>query len=1411
MKNKLFDTLKVLSKFSDSEINEILDATKDFSISNDDGNLNININLDHQLPLQLLLNINNFNNESKNIYLNPLISLEKVDLDDLKKCLYHFFNINKCQEILKIFNFINFEISSNNLIIYYHNEFQLNYLTNIREELFKYLNKQLKILTNDIKFILDEKSIEKIKNKIKLEQPIIFVEEQKSKDENLDCITPISDLSLQQGEAIIEGTIFNIHSIKTRNGFIYTYYVTDGNDSISVKKYYTSLQNVFPIKINDYVHLTIKLINDKYDNSSQISGDLKKYKILEKQKKEVNDPPRFELNVHTKMSSYDGLIDLDSLKDFLDENKFTHFAITDRYNVQNFPDVYKKFKNTSIQPIYGVEMEILPEKINAVLNPVNANLEESTYVVFDLETTGLYPFFNDIIEFGAIKIRNNTIVESVQFFIKPNDKLSPKISEITKIYESDLENACSQEEGLNKILNFIGDDILVAHNGIDFDFNFINTKLNQYNLPPLKNCLIDTLFISRSINEGFKSHSLEMISRKLKLSYDLDSAHRADYDAKLLSDVWLEFIKMLDEKNCHNINEINDFIQNKQLRFATRGSFVNVYVKNQEGIRDIYKLVSLSHTDHFSSRPTITWEILNEYHKNLLITNLPIENDVINCALTKTNNQLDEAISKYDFISICPPDGFYHEIKNDNISSEEFHIAINRIIDSANKQNKLVVASSNAYYLTENEKQFHNLYVNIPILNKRNHRFKNYGTGPKMHYRTTEQMLSEFSFLNDSQVINDVVINNPNKILELFNFPITPIKEKLYPPFIPGVNEKIREKVYSNAHKMYGDNLPEIVENRIKKELDSIISHGYAVVYWISYLLVKESIDDGYVVGSRGSVGSSIVATFLNITDVNPLPPHYLCTKCQFSNFEIDSSIEDGYDLPIIKCPKCGADMQGEGHNILFEVFLGFYGDKVPDIDLNFSGDYQNKAHEFIKSMFGKEYTYRAGTISTIAEKTSYANARSYFELIDKEKKYSEIERYATKCVDVKRTTGQHPGGIIVVPSDMTIFDFTPYNFPADDFEQNWYTTHFAFEHIHDNLLKFDILGHDNPTILKILKDLTNVDEKNIPHYDLRTISLFSSNEELNVKSSDILGETTGAYSIPEYGTKFVREMLRDTKPKTFADLIRISGLSHGTDVWIGNAKSLIDNGMGLNEIIACRDDIMSYLIKHNIEPKIAFNIMEDVRKGKKIKEEYNDLLLQNNVPQWYIDSCNKIKYMFPKAHATAYVMHAWKFAWYKLNYPLEYYSAYFTIRTDVFNLELLCTTLDQIRDEYNHINELIRKKEPVTTKQKDLLSIYEVAIEMYARGFKFKMIDVQKSDSRNFVIDYEDKALICPFRTIDGLGDSIANSIVEARKLKEFTNKIDFIERTKVSKQHIKKMEELEILDSLRDSAQINIFDIKF
>lgn len=1147
------------------------------------------------------------------------------------------------------------------------------------------------------------------------------------------------------------------------------------------------------------------------ESKNFLTGKLKKYEILPQLKIEPEkdlDNHRIELSLHTKMSTYDGLVNLDELKTKLTNLNHNYFAITDRYNVQNYPDVYKTFKGSNIKPIYGVEFEILPQMIPAVLNPIDENIEEAEYVIFDLETTGLYPIFNDIIEFGAVTIKGHNVISQTQFFIKPNTVLNEKISKLTNITEENLKDAVDQKEGLLKILDYIKGKVLVAHNGINFDFNFLNTKLKQYGLEPLSNCLIDTMVVSRGLNTDYKSHTLEVLAKKLKINYDSFSAHRADYDAMLLKNVWVEFINLLANKECTNIKKINDVIQCDRLRQTTHGNFVVAYAKNQLGIRNIYELVSLSHTKDFFARPTLTWEEITPFRDNLLLTNLCIESDISTASLSYSDEELNDLVKKYDFISICSPLGFHHEISNENITTQDYEIAIKRILSACKQEHVLPIAVSNTYYLEKTDKQFHDLYVAMPTLNKKPHRFFKYKTGPISYLRNTYEMIEEFNFLNDDSLVNDLVINNTHQIIKQIDFSLSPIRHELYPPKINGVNEKVKSTVYENAYKMYGKKLPQIVEERINKELDSIIGNGYAVVYWISHLLVQESINDGYVVGSRGSVGSSLVATLLEITDVNPLPPHYLCQKCGFSNFEV-SGVEDGYDLPPIDCPNCHHLMYGDGHNILFEVFLGFYGDKVPDIDLNFSGVYQNNAHNFIKKMFGADHTFRAGTISTIAEKTSFANTRNYFQATNKEMSPSEVERFAAKCVDVKRTTGQHPGGIIVVPEDMSIYDFTPYNFPADDTTQDWYTTHFAFEHIHDNLLKFDILGHDNPTILRILKDLTGVDEKDIPHYNLDTMSLFSSLVKLNINSQDMLNEPTGVLSIPEFGTKFVREMLTDTKPCTFADLIRISGLSHGTDVWLGNAKDLIKGGLNLSQIIACRDDIMTYLINRGIEPKIAFNIMEDVRKGKGIKPDNLIVLNQNNIPEWYINSCNKIKYMFPKAHATAYVMHAWKFAWYKLNYPLEYYASYFSIRPTAFNIKILCNGLDAIKGHYLEISQKIKQKKDISTKEKDLLPIYEVAIEMHLRGFKFKMIDINHSDADHFLIDKEEQALICPLVVLDGLGEAVASSIIDARSQRPFENLADLINRTKISKQHIELFSQLGITDHLEEFNQIKLFDI--
>lgn len=1419
---KLNNILGVLNFLSFDDINEITSCTASYEVEKAQ-KLIINLCLKKGLTLSTIHKIHKFNNESEKFNIFLKIDLSTLDKSILAIYINHF--LKKNPNLLKVWPLIAFSTNENSLEIKYHSDIQYKDWESIKDELLIFLKSEMFINIENINFTFDEDINTYQRKIISLEEESIreYKENLKSRvteknnqlykypSKMTDVRTWIKDLNFNDKGKVIIGQVFNIRITKLRNNmFLVTYYLSDETSSILVKEYIKTSNS--QIKIGDHVKMIIDVeITSNFDSHEYLFGKLKKWELLPEVTKafdEDYEKRRIEFNLHTKMSAYDGLIDLNELKQKLTLLKQTHFAITDRYNVQNYPDVAKTFKDSGITPIYGVELEKLPNTIQAVLNPINKNLYDCEYVVFDLETTGLHANFDDIIEFGAVKIKNGRVIDRKQFFIKPNCKLSDKISQLTNIYEADLEHAIDQKAGLEEILKYIGNDVLVAHNGINFDFNFLNVKLHQYGLPTLNNCLIDTMVISRAIND-YKGHTLEIIAKKSHLNYEVSAAHRADYDANLLADIWIKFIHSLVNLNCNNIENINSCIQCDKLRQATRGDFVVVYAKNQTGIKNIYQLVSQSHSTGFFNRPTITWSNLEEFRDNLLITNLAIESDVINLAIDGLEDELKSCLQKYDFISLCSDLGFHHEISNGNTTKFQYHEAIKKIINLANSLGKKVISVSNAYYLEPSDKKFHDLYVTMPTLNKKPHRFFKFKTGPIAFLRNTEQMLDEWSFLDDNELTKKIVVDNLHEIIQHIEQDISPIKKKLYPPKIKGVDDSVKTVVYKNAYERYGQNLPPIVEERIKKELDSIINHGYAVVYWISHLLVKESINDGYVVGSRGSVGSSLVATLLDITDVNPLPPHYLCKKCGYSDFDIASEIEDGYDLPPTTCPKCNTVMQGDGHNILFEVFLGFYGDKVPDIDLNFSGVYQNKAHNFIKKMFGANHTYRAGTISTIAEKTSYANTKNYFQEINKEMNPAEVELYAVKCVDVKRTTGQHPGGIIVVPDDMSIYDFTPYNYPADDKTQDWFTTHFAFEHIHDNLLKFDILGHDNPTVLRMLKDLTGIDEKDIPHHDAKTLSLFSSINELKIDEQKMIHEQTGAISIPEFGTKFVREMLVDTRPNSFADLIRISGLSHGTDVWLDNAKELIKTGLSLKQIIACRDDIMSYLIEHGVDAKTSFNIMEDVRKGKQIKPKDIETLQQHNIPEWYINSCNKIKYMFPKAHATAYVMHAWKFAWYKLNYPLEYYASYFSIRTTVFNVEKMCAGLDDIKKHYDEINERIKQKKETTTKEKDLLPIYEVAIEMHSRGYQFKTISINNSDATNFLIDYESKSLICPFKVLDGLGDSVASSIIEARKERNFSSKEDFISRTKVSKQHIQLMTKLKIIDDLNESNQIGLFEI--
>lgn len=1223
--------------------------------------------------------------------------------------------------------------------------------------------------------------------------------------------------------ANIIGQIFNIEikdtaKVKTYKFFINDYYSTFVikyvifKESVytnpNQKKLTNEVLNDF--KINDWILATVDIKSDKFEQ--EVFGAIKKIVLTKCPtnliRNDDEQEKRVELTAHSKMSSFDGIIEVDELAKKMKQYGYGCLPITDRYNIQAFPEIQKLAKKYNLKPIYGCEINILPTP-NCVINSKPIPLNNMSYIVFDLETTGLNPIYSDIIEFGAIKYVDGIQTDTIQFFIKPTKSISDFTTQLTGITNDHVKDAISQAEGIAKILEFIGDTTLIAHNAIFFDFRFLVCKSEIYLNRTLCNTVIDTLHIARGLFPSLKSHTLEKVCRELKIEYKSGDAHRADYDASVLNQCWNILLSLMVDLKIKNLDETNVKIDSKKLRAMYQSDFAYVYPKNANGLKKLNEIISMSHTKYFYNNPKIPWDFLDHNRENLIIASNPVEGEVIRMALTGNANELKIAIAKYDYIFIAPVDNFLPLINSGELTEKNVQDAILRIVKFALEQNKKIIAVSDAYYINPWDKKFQNVYLYAKAINGRQHRYYRYKILPNQHIRITQEMHEAFNFLDNEKLIKEIIIQNSHEFTNNISSDIFPIKDRLYAPKMDNVDHLLTEHVYKTAHNKYGDTLPIEIKNRIERELNSIITHQFSVVYWVSHLLVKKSNEDGYPVGSRGSVGSSLVATMLNITDVNPMPPHYLCEKCKHCIF--DNSVDDGYDLIPSNCPNCDGMMHGDGHDIPFETFLGFEGDKTPDIDLNFSGDYQSKAHDFIKDMFGADYAFRAGTISTIAEKTCYSIVKSYFDEINQlDLKPSELSLYVKKALNVKRTTGQHPGGILVVPKEYSIYDFSPFNFPADDTTSEWHTTHYAFEYLHDNLLKFDILGHDNPTILKKLKDLTGIDERNVPNHDNKVLKLFTSIEPLDLDDECLLDEKNGAISIPEFGTKFVREMLADTKPQSFADLVRISGLSHGTNVYVGNAKSLIKtNGIKLSDVIGCRDDIMIYLINKGLNNSMAFNIMEDVRKGKKLKPEYIDIMKAKNVPNWYIDSCNKIEYMFPKAHATAYVMHAWKFAWYKIYHPLPYYATFFTTKTDSFEVDTVAKGKHAIKTRLDEIKTLLNNKataSQVKKKEIDLITIFEVCLEMYSRGFKMLKPDIFLSDATEFII--YNNSILPPFNCIDGIGDDVARTILEARNIKPFISLYDVIERTRLNKTSIIKLQDLGVFDSLPKNDQIGLFE---
>ncbi|SFQ17178.1 DNA polymerase-3 subunit alpha [Psychrobacillus psychrotolerans] len=1214
------------------------------------------------------------------------------------------------------------------------------------------------------------------------------------KDEPIIDIKSIQD---EERRVTIEGFVFDVEVKELRSGrSLLTAKVTDYTDSILVKMFSRDkedaqmmerLQKGMWIKVrgsvqNDtFVRDLIIMAQDMNEINPAVRIDTAKEK-------------RVELHLHTPMSQMDAVSSVSSLVSQAAKWGHKAIAITDHANLQSFPEAYAAGKKNGIKILYGLEANLVHDGVPIAYDEQHTALEDAVYVVFDVETTGLSATYDKIIELAAVKMQNGNIIDKFERFVNPHHALSATTIELTGITDDMVQNAPEIEQVIKDFYEFIGDGVLVAHNA-SFDMGFLYEGYRRTGIDYFSHPVIDTLELARFLHPEMKSHRLGTLTKKFNI--ELTQAHRAIFDCEATGYLLLHLLKEAEEHKIEFLDDFNKHIGQGDSYKRARPTHCTILAKNEVGLKNLFKLVSLAHTTTFYRVPRIKRSVLQKHREGLIIGSGCDKGEVFEGLMQKPLEQVEEIAQFYDYLEIHPKEVYSHLIEAELVRDEwNLEDIIRKMLKLGKKLNLPVVATGNVHYLHENDAIFRKILVNSqgganPL---------NRNGLPKVHFRTTNEMLDAFAFLGED-LAKEIVVTNPQKIADSLE-DIKPIKDDLYTPKIEGADEEVRSLTYSKAKEIYGEVLPEIVEARIEKELTSIIGHGFAVIYLISHKLVKKSLDDGYLVGSRGSVGSSLVATMTEITEVNPLPPHYVCPSCQHSEFFQDGSVGSGFDLPNKNCIKCDTPYVKEGQDIPFETFLGFKGDKVPDIDLNFSGEYQPIAHNYTKELFGEDYVFRAGTIGTVAEKTAYGYVRGYMNDNNLALRGAEIDRLVQGCSGVKRSTGQHPGGIIVVPDYMDIYDFTPIQFPADAQDSEWKTTHFDFHSIHDNLLKLDILGHDDPTVIRMLQDLSGIDPKTIPTDDPEVMKIFSGTESLGVTEEQIDCKT-GTLGIPEFGTRFVRQMLEETKPSTFSELVQISGLSHGTDVWLGNAQELIQAGTcQLSDVIGCRDDIMVYLIYQGLDPSLAFKIMESVRKGKGLTPEFEAEMKKQGVANWYIESCKKIKYMFPKAHAAAYVLMAVRIAYFKVHYPIIYYAAYLTVRASDFDLISMVNGSQTIRAKLDEINAKGLEASP---KEKNLLTVLEIALEMTERGIKIQKVDLYKSHANEFII--EGNTLIPPFDSIPGLGTNVAFQIAKARIDGEFLSKEDLQQRGKVSKTIIEYMDAMGCLEGLPDANQLSLF----
>ena len=1235
----------------------------------------------------------------------------------------------------------------------------------------------------------------------------------------------------EMGEITIHGKIISFETREIRNEkSIIMFAVSDFTDTIMVKMFARNDQLpelLGNLKKGAYVKVKGITTIDKYDGELTIGSvtGIRKIGDFTVKREDLSPLKRVELHCHTKMSDMDGVSEVQDIVRRAHDWGHPAIAVTDHGTAQAFPDanhyIERLDKDDPFKIIYGVEGYVVDDLTEIAVGAGTESLD-GTYVVFDLETTGFSAIKDRIIEIGAVKVQNGEIVDSFSTFVNPKIPIPFRITQLTSITDEMVMESPEIETILPQFLKFVGDAVLVAHNA-SFDVSFIEENCRQQGIEP-DFTSVDTVGLARVLLPTLSKFKLNVVAKALNISQE--HHHRAVDDARVTAEIYVKFIQMLEERGIETLDQMNHFGAHNAEAIRKMPSYhVIVLAKNDIGRVNLYTLISKSHLEYFGRQPRMPKSEVLKYREGLIIGSACEAGELYQAILgEKSAERIARIVNFYDYLEIQPLGNNRFMIDSDRVEkvqSEEDLREINReIIRLGERFDKPVVATCDVHFMDPEDE----VYRRIIMAGKG---FKDAEQQAPLYLHTTDEMLEEFEYLGSAKA-KEIVIDNPNMIADMVE-KISPVRPDKCPPVIPDSDKTLREICYNKAHSMYGDPLPEIVTERLERELNSIISNGFAVMYIIAQKLVWKSNEDGYLVGSRGSVGSSFVATMAGITEVNPLSPHYYCPKCHYSDFESEEvrayAGGCGWDMPDKECPVCKTRLVKDGFDIPFETFLGFKGNKEPDIDLNFSGDYQSNAHKYTEIIFGAGQTFRAGTIGTLADKTAFGYVKNYFEERGTRKRTCEIDRIVQGCTGIRRSTGQHPGGIIVLPHGEDINSFTPVQHPANDMTTDIITTHFDYHSIDHNLLKLDILGHDDPTMIKALEayisspamenEYNETDHPfvatDIPLDDQGVMSLFHDTSALGITPDDIGGCPVGCLGIPEFGTDFVIQMVVDTKPQTLSDLIRISGLSHGTDVWLNNAQDLIKSGKAtISTAICTRDDIMTYLINKGLDSEESFTIMERVRKGTVAKgkckdwPEYKKDMLEHDVPEWYIGSCEKIKYMFPKAHAAAYVMMAYRIAYCKVNYPLAYYGAYFGIRADAFSYEIMCQGKEKLQ---YYIDDYTRRSDSLSKKEQDTMKDMHIVQEMYARGYEFLPIDIYRAKATKFSII--DGKLMPPFSSIDGMGEKAAEAVEEAAKDGPYLSKDDFRNRTKASKTVVDYMADLGLLGDLPESNQLSLFDL--